>query len=505
MNPNFQIADHARASAEILTTAEMYAADAAAIAQGTTGDVLMENAGKATADQIVRRWPKQPATILCGPGNNGGDGFVIARHLSEKGWPVQLALFGEPNALTGDAAKMASLWIGEPEDFDTSILPKKGIVVDALFGAGLTRDIEGKPAEIIEEINRRNLTCVAVDIPSGVSGDTGEVHGLAPQCDLTVTFFRRKPGHLLFPGRSHCGHIVTVDIGIPDDVLHTIAPATLVNRPALWDRYIPQPTLGGHKYSRGYALIVGGVKMTGAARLSARAAARIGAGMVGIAAPEEAVSIYASDDPSFLIHRFTKADQFASLLEDNRISGVLVGPGAGVNTDTAELTLLALKSRKPTVLDADALTVFADRQSVLFRQTKNSPVVMTPHEAEFARLFDFQGDKLSRCRAAAAKSGAVVLLKGPDTVVAAPDGRAVVNENGPAILATAGSGDVLSGLITGLLSQNMEPFLAAAASCWIHGAAANKFGRGLIASDLPEMIPPVLRDLFATSTIDENS
>jgi NAD(P)H-hydrate epimerase len=337
-------------------------------------------------------------------------------------------------------------------------------------------------------------------VPSGISGDNGELLGLAPRCLLTVTFFRRKPGHFLYPGRELCGDVVVADIGISNSVLPDIAPMVAYNSPSLWVSGFPKLRHTNHKYNRGYALIVGGAKMTGAARLSARAAARIGAGMVGIAAPTEAAEIYACDDPSFLIHPFVDANEFSALLDDRRQNVAVIGPGMDVNQRTAEMTLAILATKKAAILDAGALSAFENRREELFAAMDDTHIVITPHEGEFSRLFDVKGDKLTRCRVAAAQSGAVVLLKGPDTVIAAPDGRAVINSNAPPTLATAGAGDVLAGLIAGLMAQDMEAFYAACAACWIHGEAANQFGPGLIASDLPACVPAVLRQLADESS-----
>lgn len=480
---------------EILTTEQMVSADTETSLNGTAGHVLMENVGRAVVVELTKRWQAQPTRVLCGPGNNGGDGFVIARLLKERGWPVKLSLLGDLNLLSGDALRMAKRWKGETEALDASCLNSQTLIVDALFGTGLTREVKGPAADIFNQINERKLTCVAVDIPSGVAGDTGEILGVAPKCELTVTFFRRKPGHLLYPGRGLCGKISLVDIGISEKVLTNIQPNIAQNDPELWFSQYPWPQVTDYKYTRGSILIAAGGSMTGATRLAARAASRIGAGVVTIASPAEVSSIFAQDDPSFLVKCFAGGKDFASLLEDERLNTLLIGPGAGVKPETADLVLQALETNKSVVLDADALTVFKERKEEFFRAIPKSNVVLTPHDGEFSRLFDISGDKLSRCRKAAEISGAVVLLKGADTVVTAPDGRAIINCNAPSSLATAGAGDVLSGLIAGLIAQGMDPFWAASAACWIHGKAAIEYGPGLIASDLSEFIPSVLRDL----------
>ena len=480
---------------ELLTVAEMYRADAAAIGRGTPGMELMENAGAAIADQIRNRWARRPVAVLCGPGNNGGDGFVVARLLADDGWPVTVGLLGSRDRLKGDAASAAARWTGPVELLDPTILDGAELVVDALFGAGLARPLDGIVRAVVDAINDRNLPCVAVDVPSGVSGDTGEVLGVAPDCRLTVTFFRRKPGHVLMPGRAIAGDTVVSQIGIGAEVLDALDVRAYVNGPELWlDRY-PWPAARDHKYGRGHALIAGGASMTGAARLAARAAYRAGAGMVTIASPPAAVPIYASDLAGLLVSAVANEDEFGALLGDPRKNAVLVGPGCGVNRTTRNMALAALRAHKAVVLDADALTVFEDEPSELFGDLSGRKTVLTPHDGEFARLFDPAGDKLSRVRTAAAICGAVVLLKGTDTVIAAPDGRAVVNDNAPPTLATAGTGDVLAGLILGLLAQGMDPFDAACCGAWLHGEAARLFGPGLIASDIPERLPQVLTGL----------
>ncbi|MSO92192.1 MAG: NAD(P)H-hydrate dehydratase [Rhodospirillales bacterium] len=478
----------------LLTVQEMAAADAQAIAGGIPGLDLMEAAGGAVVRQIVRRWPRQPVAVLCGPGNNGGDGFVVARLLAGMGWPAHVALLGSREALKGDAATNAKRWRGETRPLTADALGDCCLVVDALFGAGLARPVEGAAKAAIETVNARRLHCVAVDIPSGVRGDTGEVLGVAPQANVTVTFFRPKPGHYLMPGRVLCGEFIVSDIGIPASVLPGMSPKTRLNGPALWLSALPWPRPEGNKYSRGHAVVVGGPEMTGAARLAARGARRIGAGLVTIASPPEVFAIYASDTPGTLVAPVADDGAFARFLEDKRKNAVLVGPGAGISNTTRRRVATALGAGRACVLDAGALTAFADDPQVLFSMIAG-PCVLTPHEGEFRRLFRLDGDKLARARAAAKQSGAVVLLKGFDTVIAAPDGRAVIDANAPPDLATAGAGDVLAGLLLGLIAQGMDPFTAASAAVWIEGEAARRFGPGLISEDLPEQIPSVLHAL----------
>ncbi len=482
----------------LLTPRQMGAADRLTIAGGIAGIVLMENAGRAVADAISRRWPPCPVAVLCGPGNNGGDGFVAARILARRGWTVRLALLGDRAALTGDAAAAAARWTGSIEVLGLEVLDGTSLVVDALFGAGLARPIAGVAAQVIEALNERHLPVVAVDVPSGVDGVSGEVRGIAPRAALTVTFFRRKPGHVLLPGRLRCGETIVAQIGIEPAVLDAVGFDTVANQPGWWLGDFPWAEAAGHKYSRGHALVAGGAVMTGAARLAARAAARVGAGLVTVAAPESAFSIYAAALTGVIVSPVSGGEDFAALLADKRRNAALIGPGAGALPETRDKALKMLAAGKSTVLDADALTVFADKPADLFSAIKG-PCVLTPHEGEFARLFGSSdggfANKLDRARHAAKSSGAVVVLKGADTVIAAPDGRAAINENAPPTLATAGSGDVLAGIVLGLLAQGMPVFEAAAAAVWLHGAAARQFGAGLVAEDLIDMLPAVLAGL----------
>ncbi len=478
----------------LLTPAQMGEADGLTIAGGIAGAVLMENAGRAVANAISRRFSPRLVAVLCGPGNNGGDGFIAARILAERGWPVRLALLGDRGALKGDAATAAGRWPGAVEPLSDSVIEGVGLVVDALFGAGLARPVEGVAAEIIAALNETKIPVVAVDVPSGVDGASGEVNGIAPKAALTVTFFRRKPGHLLLPGRTYCGETLVAAIGIEAPVLDDIAPDTAANHPSWWLQEFPRLDPAGHKYSRGHALVVGGAVMTGAARLAARGAARAGAGLVTVAAPEAAFPIYAASLTGVIVQPTACATDLKALLSDKRRNAVLIGPGAGLGAETREKTLAILAAGKSAVLDADAITVFADDPSALFGAIGGA-CVMTPHEGEFARLFDIEGSKLDRSRRAAKQSGAVIVIKGADTVIAAPDGRAAISENAPASLATAGSGDVLAGIVLGLLAQGMPPFEAAAAAVWLHGEAAAQLGAGLVAEDLIEALPAVLSDL----------
>ena len=489
---------HARA---VLGLDEMVAADAAAIAAGTPGIVLMENAAAAITREVRRRWAPRPTLVLCGPGNNGGDGFGVALGLRAARWPVTVALLGERARLEGDAATIAGRWDGAVAPLDPGLVESHALVVDALFGAGLTRPLAGDARAVVEALSARPREVVAVDVPSGLNGGTGEVLGLAAPATVTVTFFRPKPGHLLMPGRALCGDLGVADIGIPDTVLAAVAPKAARNHPSLWRDRFPWPARGGHKYRRGHAVVAGGETTTGAARLAARAALGIGAGLVTVAAPAAAFAVYASSLVSVMVTPLARAEDFDALVADTRKNAFLLGPGNGVTETTRARTLAALEAGKRVVLDADALTVFADHREALFdalrrnAEAAGAPCVLTPHDGEYARLFDHRGDRLARARAGAERSGAVLVLKGPETVVAGPDGRAVIDHGGPPSLATAGTGDVLAGLITGLLAQGAEPFDSACMATWVHGRAARAAGAGLTSEGLADHLPAVLAGL----------
>jgi ADP-dependent NAD(P)H-hydrate dehydratase / NAD(P)H-hydrate epimerase len=494
-------------SAALLRPEEMARADRLAVAHGVASLDLMETAGRAVARAIMERWSPRPLVVLAGPGNNGGDGFVAARVLAEAGWLVRVALLGDREALKGDAAVMAGRWDGDVVPAVPEALDGQHLAVDAVFGAGLSRAVEGPAGELVAALNGSGIPVIAVDIPSGVDGATGEVRGRAVRADLTVTFFRKKPGHLLMPGREHCGNMVLADIGIPAQVLDEIAPRTFENSPALWRAAMPVRRAGSHKYSHGHAVAVsGGPWNTGAARLGAIAALRAGAGLVTVASPTAALSVNAAHLTAIMLAEADDAASLARLLEDRRKTAVLIGPAAGITGETRGKVRACLASGAAVVLDADALSVFADHPDELVEAIAESPnrpgvrpVVMTPHEGEFARFFgwlgELSGSKCDRAVRAAQAVNAVVLLKGPDTVVAAPDGRTAITGNAPAWLATAGTGDVLAGVVLGLLAQGMEGFEGACAAAWLHGEAAHDFGPGLIAEDLPGRLPGVLARL----------
>jgi hydroxyethylthiazole kinase-like uncharacterized protein yjeF len=486
-------------STEILTVAEMYEADRRAVAHGVPSLTLMENAGTLAAHDIEHFFARAPVVVLCGPGNNGGDGFVVARVLKKRGWDVRVMLAGMRSMLKGDAAEMAKRWGGEPEPLTAAGIMGGEIIIDALFGAGLSRPLEGEVANVVRCIVEAGLPVIALDIPSGISGDTGKPLGdVFMRADRTITFFRKKPGHLLMPGRDYCGDVHVGDIGIPHEALIGLGNLS-ENTPDLWRAAFPKPGSNTHKYSRGASLILSGpAHATGAARLAARGALRVGAGLVAVASPDDAVAVNAASLTAIMVRPFSNVFGFEQLLADPRIKSCVVGPGAGIGQTTRSLTIAALGRRCGLVLDADALTSFSDDQEVLFTRLHEN-CVLTPHEGEFAKLFpDLLHEtpsRLAAAREAAEVAGCTVILKGPDTVIAAPDGRAAVNANAPPTLATAGSGDVLAGFVAGLLAQGMPTFEAACAAVWLHGEAANHFGPGLIAEDLPEILPRVLKGL----------
>jgi NAD(P)H-hydrate epimerase len=485
-------------SAEILTVAEMYAADRFAAEHGIATLSLMERAGAAVAEAVHLHWPEAKVAVLCGPGNNGGDGFVAARLLKGDGHEVALALLGSREALTGDAAAMAALWDGPVLPLSPKALREADVVVDAIFGAGLSRALEGAAHETVAALNGSGLPVVAVDVPSGLHGDTARPVGdLCARADVTVTFFRKKPAHVLMPGRYFCGEVVLADIGIPEAALNR--PKLFENGPAIWGAEFPWADPFGHKYGRGHAVVVSGpAHATGAARMAARAALRMGAGLVSVASPPDAVPVNAASLTAVMVKPFDGAQGLAKLLEDRRFNAVAIGPGCGVGAETRAMVDAVLASGAAAVLDADALTSFAENPNLLFERTRAS-CVLTPHEAEFERIFPGLLKRLptrvEAAREAAASAKCTVLLKGPDTVIASPDGRVAVNTNAPPTLATAGAGDVLAGFILGLLAQHMDSYKAAAAAAWLHGEAATLFGPGLIAEDLPELLPAALTAL----------
>ncbi|GAA0219432.1 bifunctional ADP-dependent NAD(P)H-hydrate dehydratase/NAD(P)H-hydrate epimerase [Castellaniella daejeonensis] len=480
----------------LLSPQQMGSADRAAPAAGVPGVRLMEAAGAAVARAVQERWAPTRVLVLCGPGNNGGDGFVAARLLRDAGWPVRVALWGSRDALHGDAAWAADSWGGPVEPAVPGSLDGAGLIVDALLGAGLSRAPADELQALIDAVNAAAVPVCAIDVPTGLDGASGRCPGAAIRADLTVTFCRRKPGHLLLPGRALCGALACADIGMPDAALESIVPEAYANHPDLWSEAFPWPRSDGHKYHRGHVLAVGGERMTGASRLACLAAARIGAGLVTLAVPPAAWAIQAGALASVMVEALPPDGALARALADPRRNALLIGPGLGREPRGKSQVLELLASGRSCVLDADALSVFSGQPDALL-QALHAQCVLTPHEGEFARLFGpvtdgAGGGKLRRARDAARRSGAVVVLKGADTVIAAPDGRCIINDNAPPTLATAGSGDVLAGCIVGLLAAGMPALEAACAAVWLHGLAADRLGWGLLAEDLPGALPGAL-------------
>jgi len=487
----------------LLTPAETRNADSWAIKNGISAHALMESAGRAAAEIIVDYMgtPLEAGgeiLVLCGPGNNGGDGFVVARCLDEWGYPVRVMLSVEPNELKGEPKKMAAKWMGSIEELDASHMDSAAAIVDSLFGTGLNKAIDGKLAKAIKKANEADAFRLAIDMPSGLDARTGNALGICFQADATVTFFHRKAGQLVAPGRFYCGgteHIHVVDIGIPEAAMEDIEPSHFSNEPALWSQVYPFQGPASHKYDRGHLLVLGGKEPTlGASRLACIAALRTGAGLVTLAASSETYAIQAGALDDIMVRRFESAFGFVGMLSDPKIGTVVLGPGVGVGEKTADLVQKSASKGCDLVLDADALTSLTGRTDQIAGMGRGQ-IVLTPHEGEFKRLFpdlDFHSDRIHAVRKAAAFTGSTVVLKGVSTIVASADGRVSIASNAPSWLSVGGTGDVLSGMIGSLLVQGMPAFEAASAAVWMHGEAAMLAGRGLIASDLLLQISKVL-------------
>lgn len=480
----------------VLSTQAMARVDSAAIASGIAGSRLMENAGRAVVRAITGRLPPGRVLVLCGPGNNGGDGYVIARRLAAAGWPVRVAALGDPTRLSGDAALAAQSWSGRIARLDEPEAGTFDILVDALLGAGLDRPLDPALQALLRQLAAGAPRVVAVDVPSGIDGSTGSVSPGTLRADLTVTFACLKPAHLLEPARSMMGEIRCADIGIPATAVAAHDSGLRVNEPAEWAGALPRRMRSAHKYTYGHALVLGGgATSTGAATMAAIAAARVGAGLVTVAAPPDALPIYAGHAPTLLTRPLENVADLTRLLEDRRFTAVLLGPAFGLGRRTLAMLERVLEASLPAVLDADALTALG--RSDLWSKGRKLPAgtVLTPHDGEFARLFELTGDRLERARQGAARAGCIVLLKGPDTVIATPEGRARINAAAPANLATAGTGDVLAGLIVGLLAQGMSSYDAAAAAAWVHARSAERCATPMLATDLADRVPRVLAEL----------
>ncbi|AGB71173.1 MULTISPECIES: bifunctional ADP-dependent NAD(P)H-hydrate dehydratase/NAD(P)H-hydrate epimerase [Rhizobium] len=483
----------------LLTPDAMSCVDRVAAASGISSYGLMEKAGQAVAAAALRHFPGALRyVILCGPGNNGGDGYVAARALQQAGADVQLFHLGDPQRLKGDAARAFADCPINGAAF-SGYAPMTGdVVIDAVFGAGLSRPVPDDVAAIIARVNEIGMPVIAIDLPSGLDGRSGRILGAAFRAVRTVTFMTRKPGHLLLPGRDLCGELGVFDIGIPDRIVRAHADRLLAeNKPAQWQAAIPSAGVETHKYKRGHLVVFsGGPNATGAARMSAMAGLRAGAGLVTIASPSEALGVNASLLTSIMLHAVDDEAALRTWLTDRRLSTFILGPGFGAG-EKARQFCLALADRH-LVLDADGITSFRDEPQRLFDAFAEGPtrLVLTPHEGEFGRLFpDIAADetlsKIDKARAAAKRTHAAIIYKGADSVIAAPDGRALINANAPPWLATAGSGDVLAGIVGGLMAQGAPAFEAAAAGVWLHGLAGQHAGKGLTAEDLVVAIKPL--------------
>ncbi|MGC8203437.1 NAD(P)H-hydrate dehydratase [Aliiroseovarius sp. PTFE2010] len=519
---------------QVLTASQMRAVEKAAIDSGqVTGLALMERAGRGVVDAIFDEWPDLAKTsfravVLCGPGNNGGDGFVVARLLKQRGWQVDVFLFGDPDRLPADARQNYANWqnLGTTQAWNDKAIKERldasdhDLVVDALFGTGLTRAMPDDTTQTLHAILPRVLNVhpserpkyVAVDIPSGLCSDSGRNLGGAWPADLTVSFHCAKVGHVLAPqgppqgGAPWCGRVVVHDIGLDP---RPVKGAARICAP-LTSALAKAPT--GHKYSHGHALILSGPSAkTGAARLAARGALRIGAGLVTLGCPNEALAESAAHMTAIMLAQIGDTGALDAVLKDERINALCLGPGFGIERACAYVPPI-LSSGRATVLDADALSALSQRPALMAGLHEHT--VLTPHAGEFARLFPdiaerLQGavskgpaySKVDATRDAAKRARCVVLFKGPATVIAAPDGHCAINpantQHAAPWLATAGAGDVLAGFVTGLLARGFAPMQAAQTAVWLHTACARAFGPGLIAEDLPELLPQVLRDIGA--------
>lgn len=486
-------------SLPLLTCDEIRAAERAAEAAGVSMWDLMAAAGEACADIVLALHPAGPVMVLAGPGNNGGDAFVAARALRAAGRNVTLyELAAGPR--TPEAERARSGWASEIHPLGDYAPAGSDIVLDGLFGAGLSRPLSGEPARLAEAVAELGLPVVAIDVPSGLNGDHGRVEGPVFRATDTVTFGAGKPAHVLHPAAGLCGRVHVMTIGFESQV-DAMAGRLFENGRGLWLSRFPWPAAQSHKHQRGRMHVVsGGLASTGAARLAAQAGLRSGAGVVTVLCPPGALIVAASSLTAVMVASFGGPDELVALTEAS--DAVVIGPAAGVTEATRKNVEALAGAGRALILDADALSVFAGEADAL-EALLIAPAVLTPHAGEFERLFpgllERSVNKVEAARQAAALTGAVVLLKGPDTVVAAPDGHAVVNTHGTPFLATAGSGDTLAGIVAGLMAQGMDAFDAACAGAWLHGDAGLRIGPGLTAEDLGGALRDALKDLHETA------
>lgn len=489
-------------TSEILSTHQMKLAEKAACTGKTTSFSLMQRAGKAVTEEIISRYSKQPVLVLCGSGNNGGDGLIVAAALKKKNWDVTVACVVDIHDLQGDASRAADTWKDDIVAFADVEFPVDGLIVDAVFGTGLSRAVEGQIYDTLISLRETECPIIAIDVPSGMNADSGDCQDCTPQADITITFGWKKPGHLLLPGRQASGEVIVADIGIAEDVLPPIGPFMLENSTALpWGQADFDKPVYAHKYHHGHVVVLGGKAMTGAASLAATAALRMGAGLVTVVAPADTAIIHQLHNPSLLVEPMGELARFKEHIKDPRRNAVLIGCGTGMDNIGALKKVVfdsvQASPQKLCVLDADALSVFADDPKLLMAAL-GPHCILTPHDGEFARIFpDLKGSKPERAFAAAKRSKAVIVLKGADTIIAAPDARLVINSGGSGWLATAGTGDVLAGMIAGLAARGLlDPFDVACAAVWMHSRASELAGAGMISSDLAGCIPAVWKELL---------
>ncbi|OLP53919.1 bifunctional ADP-dependent (S)-NAD(P)H-hydrate dehydratase/NAD(P)H-hydrate epimerase [Rhizobium rhizosphaerae] len=490
----------------LLSPEAMTAVDRESAESGIDSYGLMVRAGRSVAAAALKYHPGALRfVVLCGPGNNGGDGFVAARALAESGATVAVHLMGEAQRLKGDAARAHADWIQtalqRPDEQMVALSnyrPQAGdVVIDAVFGAGLSRPVPDSLAQIIKAVEEAGLPVLSIDLPSGIDGHSGAVLGAAFQAERSITFMTRKPGHLLVPGRARTGTLEVVDIGIPERIVRAAAGPVQENGPLLWHEQAGALDAATHKYKRGHLIVFSGNALTtGAARMSALAGLHSGAGLVTIAAPEAALAANAAHLTAIMLRKIEDAEALAGFLEDRRANSFVLGPGFGDLSKARDY--VPLLAQRNLVLDADGITAFKDTPPLLFNAFAQGEtrLVLTPHEGEFARLFpDLSADdslsKVDKAIQAARRAHASIIYKGPDTVIAAPDGRAAINAHAPPWLATAGSGDVLAGIVGAHLAQGMPAFEAAAAAVWRHGDAGFRAGPSLSAETLTHHIHPL--------------
>ncbi|KLN61085.1 hypothetical protein WH96_07860 [Kiloniella spongiae] len=468
----------------LLSVRDMYQADRLAMKSGVSGILLMHEAGQAVARAVCDIIPEGRVLVLCGPGNNGGDGFVAAAALDELGYEVQLYSMLPLPELKGEALHFAKEWRGTvARELDAENFAQADVIVDALFGAGLARPLDRNCCDFVGWSRKKRV--VSVDVPSGVSGDTGEVFGdVAFQATKTVTFFMKKTGHCLYPGADLCGDLVVADIGIPKEIAVKLSLLFKENHPDLWSEQIPRFSYDRHKYHFGHSLVWGG-EMSGAGRLAAMSALRAGSGLVTVLCSESDKQIYELTSPSLIVNEHKDPAALKAFLIKRKISAFVIGPGGGqTNAFKSFISVILKDCSVPVVLDAGAISVFDEDPEELL-SLLNDQVIITPHEGEFRKLFpDLQGSRLERALEAAKKAACIVVLKGADTIVASPNGQVVISTNAPYWLARGGTGDVLAGIITGLLAQGVSVFDAACAGVWLHSDTGQRAGSAMIAEDL---------------------